>query len=365
LGLITKQLPVCTYLAPSAKDSTASTSSSQAPAKELAKHLLHVLCQVSDQQLQCYFDQFDFSCKHPPGTAALQLLSLLLPHLQLPHPLKSLTASSLAFQMTARLLQHIAEQQQAWQQAWMLVGGQQQQLKGSAKPGCYSADTNGDDSQASRDNQPAGKARVAAAQTEQQLLVQLHQCAALLWHARLHLAGELSNVAMCRYSLQLHQSAHQGLQQLHTYCSRAGITQQMQQMLQQLLVQGAAAPLALKAGLEAAAAAVLQQSCKAASRGPGLEQQQQGSHPLLQDLKVLLGAAKAAQQMMKATSSSSSSSADAAALQQAAVELAVSGVQAWGLAAQQLGPLMLDKSVGQPLLTVSTRHTLLLHQTQC
>ncbi|WIA35716.1 hypothetical protein OEZ86_004118 [Tetradesmus obliquus] len=46
ISLITKQLPLCTSLLPSAKDSTASTSSSQAPAKELAKHLLHVLCQA-------------------------------------------------------------------------------------------------------------------------------------------------------------------------------------------------------------------------------------------------------------------------------------------------------------------------------
>jgi hypothetical protein len=337
---------------PSAKDSTASTSSSQAPAKELAKHLLHVLCQVSDQQLQCYFDQFDFSCKRPAGTAALQLLGLLLPHLQLPHPLKSLTASNLAFQMTARLLQHIAAQQEAWQLSWQLAGESTGQIVNSTE-------LNDDDSHASRDNQLAGiasAAKVAAAQTQQQLLVQLHECAALLWRARFHLAGELSNVATCRFSLQLHRSAHEGLQHVFACCSRAGITQQMQQQLQQLLVKGSAPALALKEGLEAAAAAALQQNSKAASRKAACleqqqQQQQQNPQPLLQHLKQLLGAAKAAQQIVNDTSSHIS---DAAALLQAAADLAVSGVQAWGLAAQQLGSLMLDKSVGQPLLTVSS-----------
>jgi hypothetical protein len=361
---------VCTSLVPSAKDSTASTSSSQAPAKELAKHLLHVLCQVSDQQLHRYFDQFDFSCKRPAGTAALQLLGLLLPHLQLPHLLKSLTASSLAFQMTARVLRHVAAQQQVWLQAWQLAG------KGSSAVDV--ADPNDEqvpDSQASRDNHtPTGRtaaaaaaeaavSKLAAAQTQQQLLVRLHECAALLWCGRLHMAGELGNVALCRFSLQLQQSAHEGLQQLHIYCNRAGITPQMQQQLQQLLVKGSAPALVLKEGLEAAAAAALQQNSKAAARKVGYpsSEQQQGSvpaqHPLLQNFKQLLGAVKAAQQLAAGIGSSGG---DAAALLQVAADVAVSGVQAWGLAAQQLGPLMLDKSVGQPLLTVRGKRDLVM-----
>jgi hypothetical protein len=373
LSLISKQLPVCTSLVPLAKDSTASTSSSQAPAKDLAKHLLHVLCQVSNEQLHRYFGQFDFSCKRPAGTAALQLLGLLLPHLQLPHPLNSLTASSLAFQVTARVLRHVTTQQQAWQQAWHFAG------KGSSAVDV----TNGDDeqvpdSQASRDNHtPTGRAaassaaavsKLAAAQTQQQLLVHLHECAAQLWCGRLHLAGELGNVAMCRFSLQLQQSAHEGLQQLHIYCSRAGITPQMQQQLQQLLVKGSAPALVLKEGLEAAAAAALQQNSKAAARKvayPSTEQQQGSApaqHPLLQNFKQLLGAVKAAQQLAAGIGSSGG---DAAALLQVAADVAVSGVQAWGLAAQQLGPLMLEKSVGQPLLTVRGKRNLVMISNCC
>jgi hypothetical protein len=165
-------------------------------------------------------------------------------------------------------------------------------------------------------------------------------------------------VATCRFSLQLQKSAHEGLQQLHTYCIRAGIIPQLQQQLQQLLVTWSAPVLVLKEGLEAAAAAALQQNSKAAARKvactqpPQQQQQLQSPHPLLQDLKQLLGALKSAQQLAASSSSSSSSGDAAAQVLQVAGDLAVSGVQAWGLAAQQLGPLMLDKSVGQPLLTV-------------
>lgn len=349
MNVVCQQLPACTSQEIPGNSATRALSKQQVPAKQLCKHLLHTLQQLKPQQLQAWIGAC--SRKSPAGCNVLQLLGALLPQLQLPHPLQSLTITKTAYQLTERLLGHILEQQDGWQQAW-------QQAQHAAVAVTHEDDSEDDaapDSQASRDrkaaavNAAAAAAGTAAAVTQQQLLQQLHCCAALLWHARLHLEGDLQHAATARFSLQLHKHAHAGLQHVQAYCTKAGISKQVQQMMQQLLLTGTAQALDFTVAMNGTIEVVKQEQ-------QTQPDQQHQRLPLLKKLERLLKATSEAQAKPSASSASSKAVTSATvvdAVLQMTKGLAVSGVQAWGLAALQLGPLMLDKSVGQPLLTVS------------
>jgi len=238
---------------------------------------------------------------------------------------------------------------------------------------------------------------------EQKVAGRLLACFESVWVARLYVAGSLQDAGPASQSLHLQASAHCCLQLIHQYVTAAGAGEPLQQQLLALL-SGAASGSHLTAAAAATAATSAAVEIKIE---PGVNQQQQQAIKLFDRLSWLVKAAStihkhkhfevqrrshSRQATRKspvkaprtcspspataalpaehtATGSEAPSGAAAAAaaapvpaavdaesayvvLQQVSVELSVSGVEAWGLAAHQLGPLLLDRTVGQAMLTV-------------
>lgn len=372
------------------------SAGSQAHRKSASKQLLHTLLNASPKQWDSFLGA---------DGAILQLLAAVQPHLVLPHPYDSVTATCMAFQILDRLMQHLCSTQQQKQQP-------QPQAPAAA---------DGPDAQQGRDTDSTHPAGTASSQHQPQLLAQLFACAGLCWQA---VVARPTELGLARHILQYHAAAQACLELIHRFCTAAGISQQLQELLVSLLLHGKLLLLQCQASAQDQAAGglvAIKQEPAAVQAGDsdqtrsGQQQQQQDQTrgllqeskpqavltvipatakqpavPLLASLKALMrcskahaAAAKAAQPAGNDTNSSSSttqagaassraatpgrspSGAAAAApcgLLQAAVsaasaaraeELSVSGIKAWGLIAAQLGPRLLDKSVGQPMLDVS------------
>lgn len=372
--------------------------------KQASKQLLHAVLSANPKHWRSFFDE----CQSIEA-ASTQLLSAIQPHLQLPHPYDSVTATCMAFQILERLMQHLAAQQQQQQKQQQFAGAQhkvkQEQLQAADGP----------DEQQSRDtNTTAAPAQHPAGNhspQQLQLLCQLHACAGLCWQA---IVAKPSDLGLARHVLQYHAAAQSCLVLIHAYCRTAGLQQQLQELLVSLLLHGtmlALCPADPAAGPTQAAAKglvlVKQEPSSQTSNAPDqtrtqdlqhLQQQlmlkaspahpKQPTVPLLASLKALMrsskahaAAAKAAQRAANTSTSTPQSAASAGSkgamrspapgaaaaaspagpLQVAvsaagaarAEELSMSGIKAWGLIAAELGPKLLDKGVGQPMLDVS------------
>jgi hypothetical protein len=381
------------------------SSAGSAHCKTASKQLLHSVLTSSSKQ----WDSF-IGANGRSEAASLQLLAAVKPHLALPHPYGSVTATWMAFQILEHLMQHLCSTQQQLQQA-------------------AASAVDGPDAQQSRDTNsatpPAGL--TAGPQHQLQLLAQLYDCAGLCWQA---VVARPTELGLARHVLQYHAAAQACLQLIHRYCTAAGIGQQLQELLVSLLLHGnlllLQCPAPAQGGQQSAGGLVAikqepadVQAADSSQNRSGQQQQdrkrsrlqdskpqavltcapapsKQPAVPLLASLKALMrsskahaAAAKAAAQragnnsntdshssttpQARAAASSkaattpgrSPSAATAAApgeLLQAALsaasaaraeELSLSGIQAWGLIGAQLGPRLLDKSVGQPMLDVS------------
>lgn len=352
LDFIIQQLSDCTSKTTAHGSSNDSDATAQ---KQLCKHLLHTVALISEAQLYRCLSAIVTAHGTPENginsniSRGLQLLNALRSHLQLPHSTKSLSISQLVYQCLERVLKCIIEQQQQQTPSSKQSPGSKQQNRCPAN----------------RTSKDICKAAAAALpqQFQQQLLLQLQPCYSAVWHARLLLAGDLQDIVSARFSLQIQAAAHRCLLLLQTLYIIAGTKQQMQQQL-----------LGLVSGNNHE---VKEEGQKADDSCKQRQQQQQQQIPLATVLKQLLDNYKAAQKLTGDPGSSSSSKqrsritpppspaaaaaaatglrpgVDAAAVMAMSSELCVSGIQAWGLMAGQLGPLFLDKSVGQPMLTVS------------
>jgi hypothetical protein len=277
-----------------------------------------------------------------------------------PHPLGSLTSTGWAFSTLHHALQYLCARQQAWKQ---------QQADQQRRRRCSS------DSRQGRDTDTAPAAGVGAALaalqpspakgTQQQLLCLLYACTAAAWQA---LASNGSDLGLAGHVLQNHAAARRCMPLLQRYCRAAGLVTELQQQLLALLQQGAAEVLAPskpaqagKAGKHVSGGLVLVKQEPHSSQdaaGAAAQQQPDGPVLLLQSLKSLMGcskahAAAAKRQQPGGGGGSGGTPAAAAALSSNAQELSVAGVQTWALIPPVLGPAMLDKAVGQPLLDVS------------
>jgi hypothetical protein len=366
--------------------------------KQASKQLLHAVLSASPKHWRSFLDE----CQ-PTGSASTQLLSAIQPHQQLPHPYGSVTATCMAFQILERLLQHlIAQQQNKQPQAGSQYKVKQEQLQAADGP----------DEQQSRDTNTAATSAQHAegsisSPQQLQLLCQLHTCAGLCWQAIVAKPGDLS---LARHVLQYHSAAQSCLVLIHTYCRTAGIGQQLQELLVSLLLHGSMltlCPTDEAAGGTAQTAAkglvlVKQESSSQTSNAADQVRTQDLQHaqqlvlkagpapkqaavPLLAGLKALMrsskahaAATKAAQRAAKTSASTSQLAASAgpkgatrspapaaaaspagplqasvsAASAARAEELTASGIKAWGLVAAELGPTLLDRAVGQPMLDV-------------
>jgi len=344
--------------------------------KQQCKQLLHALLNVSQKHFEGYVCAPDTYISH-----SKQLLKVLQPHLQLPHPYGSITATCMAYQILERLLQHLCAQAQHTIK--------QEQLQPCEGP----------DEQQSRDTNTA--APPAHCPADPGLLCQLHACSGLCWQA---IVSKPSDLGLARHVLQYHAAAHSCLVLIHQYCKPAGIGPQLQELLLGLLLHGTLLQLSTADSAAAAAASkasglpgfvVIKTEPTTASQHNQQQDQtaaagQPPAVPLLAGLKLLMRSSKAHAAAAKASTRSrtpqpadpaphhgaSGTTATAAAaagagaggrspaggaLQSAvaatvaarAEELSVSGIKAWGLIAAELGPKLLDKAVGQPMLDVS------------
>lgn len=362
--------------------------------KQQCKQLLHALLNVSQKHFEGYISASDTYVSR-----SKQLLKVLQPHLQLPHPYGSITATCMAYQILERLLQHLcAKQQEIRAQAQHTI--KQEQLQPCEAP----------DEQQSRDTNTA--APPAHCPADPGLLCQLHACAGLCWQA---IVSKPSDLGLARHVLQYHAAAQSCLVLIHQYCKPAGIGPQLQELLLGLLLHGtllqlstadSAAAVTLKAAGQPGYVVVKTEPTTASQHNQQQDQTAAAgpppSVPLLASLKLLMRSSKAHSAAAKASTHSRTlqptdpapnhckngtttaaaaagaggggrspggalQSAVAATVAARAEELSVSGIKAWGLIAAELGPKLLDKAVGQPMLDVSATQssnllTMLLHR---
>lgn len=360
-----------------------------AAGKQRCKQALHTLLNASQQQFSSFLD--DGSSSPLQQSASSQLLAALQPHLHLPNPYDSITCTCMAFQILERVLQHLCSQHQQQQQQGDLRHVKPEQPANAAAPD----EKQGRDTSSSSNTPAVG----AGSKKQQQLLLcqQLHACAGLCWRA---MVSKPSDLAFAHHALQYQRAAQDCAVLIHAYCRTAGggdMPAQMQEALVGLLLHGS-----MQGFLRPAADSTTRAAAKAASGAALLVavKQEEGKEaaatsvgvPLLASLKALMRSSKAYTAAAKAASASkrgggSSGGARAttpppnnagaagggasggaastpvstntpmlsATWAARAEELSVSGIKAWGLVAAELGPRLLDKAVGQPMLDVSSQ----------
>jgi hypothetical protein len=375
--------------------------------KQQSKQLLHALVNVSDQQ----WDRF-FEASGSPERAAVKLLAALQPQLQLPHPYDSVTATCMGFQLLERLLNYLASkhaQEQQIHSAAKQKANEQQPVAAIDGPDAQqSRDTNTPaDSVLAR----------GLDTEQLQLLCHLHACAGLCWQAIVskttdlglarHILQYHASAQACLVLIQRYCTAAgiaQELQQLLVSLLLHGTVLQLCPAQTACKGDAAAAASATAAADASAPCLILvkkepdsqateKDTLQAGSAQTLLHQQQQltlrsspqqkqPAVPLLASLKALMRSSKAHNAAARAAQRASNSSGSGtprgaaastpgaaaagasspggplhAAVSTAEVaraeELSVSGIKAWGLIASALGPKLLDKAVGQPMLDVS------------
>lgn len=293
-----------------------------------------------------------------------------------------------AYQLLEHVLSYLYCRQHTWQQQQQQLGGDATTAAAAKKQPQDSrsrrAASSAADSRQGRDTdaRDAAMAPRPAQATMQQLLVALHACAGATWQALVH---KPSDLGVAVYVLQAHEHARRCMLLLLRICSAAGLREEMRQQLRSLLLSGAVWRLQLAeashadtaegTGEAGAAAQVLvvvkqepplSQDAGATSSSTPAGGPQQLAVPLLHSLQQLMACCKAYSAAAKRQSATATagaagpgsskpvvSPAEACCARDRAESLSVAGVGTWGLVAHVLGPHMLDKAVGQPLLNVS------------
>jgi hypothetical protein len=385
---------------------SACSARSKQQGKQQSKQLLHALVNVSNKQWDAFFQG-----SASTDGAAVRILAALQPQLQLPHPYDSVTATCMAFQLLERLLHYFGTTRGHEQQCQLAAQQKAKQQPAAATDGPDEQQSRDTNTPAPCEDSSLGTEQLqvlchlhACAGLCWQAIVSKPTDLGLARHfLQSHASAQSCLVLIHQYCTAA--GIGQELQQLLVSLLLHGTV--MQLCPAQAAGKGGAAAASAEAASAAAApdlVLVKQEPCsQAAAESPPAGSTQSVQHkqqlwmlksstakqpavPLLSSLKALMrsskaynAAARAAQRASNINSNNSGSStprgaastprgaagaragspagplhaAVSAAELARAEELSVSGVKAWGLIASEMGPKLLDKAVGQPMLDVS------------